>query len=109
MTNMSDPLDEYMSDTELDYTVNKPKLNEAFSATVVLSNLPKVPAAKVDKLTSVLKKLAAKVGAIDEDAPFMMPVNEKEGKTHGFAFITYKESSDAGRCTEALNSYQVRR
>mmetsp|Transcript_8211 Transcript_8211/g.14925 ORF Transcript_8211/g.14925 Transcript_8211/m.14925 type:complete len:710 (-) Transcript_8211:33-2162(-) len=105
MTNLpSDEYEDYMSDGELQYEAKQPKLIENFSTTVIIANLPQVPESKVEKLTSVLKKLTGKVGTLSTDTPPLMPMNGD--KTHGFAFITFVSSADAAKCVEAINSYQ---
>ena len=95
-----------MSDTELEYTANKPKLNTSFNHTVIFSNLPQIPATKVEKLTSVLKKIVTKVGTLDDEVLILMPMNAATSKTHGFAFVTFTSSSDASKCCEAVDKYQ---
>ncbi|GMH86254.1 hypothetical protein TL16_g10482 [Triparma laevis f. inornata] len=105
MSNLpSDDHSDYMSDGEVQYEVKHPKLNENFSTTVIIANLPQVPESKVSKLTAVLGKLAGKVGALSTATPPLMPMNGD--KTHGFAFITFQSSADATKCVEAINNYQ---
>ncbi|GMH62769.1 hypothetical protein TrRE_jg6945, partial [Triparma retinervis] len=108
MTNaMAEDLADYMSDNELVVEPKLPKLDESFGCTVVISNLPKVPQPKHDKLKSVVLKICNKVGTVDvrdEVAP-LMPSGE-DGKSFGFLFITFKSSADATKCEEAVNGYQ---
>ena len=102
----SDDIDEYMSDTELECSPKLPELDETFRCSVVVSNLPQVPEAKVSKLLKVVEKVASKIGTLDEETPSVMPFNKATGKTFGFVFITYKNSADAAKCCEAVNNYQ---
>jgi len=62
---MDEDLTDYMSDNELVIEPKLPKLDETFSCTVVISNLPKVPESKHDKLKAVVLKICGKVGTVD--------------------------------------------
>ena len=56
--------DGYFSDTSLDLNPKYPKLNDSFETAIVVLNLPKVPQAKVEKLTKVVKKIVSRLGNI---------------------------------------------
>jgi len=77
-------LDGYFSDTPLDPRPNYPPLNKNFDSAIVITNLPKVPEAKVEKLTKVLMKIVSRIGnlAASETTGFdgvLMPFDASKG------------------------------
>lgn len=100
-------LDGYFSDTPLDPQPNYPDLDESMDAAIVVSNLPKVPAAKVEKLTKVVMKLLSRIGNLHETEDFggfLMPTDE-EGNTLGFCFVEYDSPESALKAVEVLQGY----
>ena len=69
------------------------KTESGFGNVVVVDNLPKVPSAKVEKLSTVLRKIFGQIGAIREDG-LVMPVDDT-GTTKGFAFVEYHGAAEA--------------
>ena len=53
-------LDGYFSDSPLDPEPNYPPLKESFDNAIIITNLPRVPEAKVEKLTKVVMKLVSR-------------------------------------------------
>ena len=101
-------LDGYFSDAPLDPQVNYPPLNESMETSVVITNLPKVPEAKVEKLTKVIMKLVSKIGTLNATESFggcLIPVDES-GSTLGFCFVEYETAADASACVLALTNYK---
>jgi translation initiation factor 3 subunit B len=101
-------LDGYFSDTPLDPKPQYPKLRETFETAVVITNLPKVPSAKVEKLTKVVTRLVSKIGplATSEDfTGFQMPTDPATGNSLGFAFVEYANAQDATQAVKSLAGY----
>lgn len=95
-------LDGYFSDAPLDPKPNYPVLRETFETAVVITNLPKAPASKVEKLTKVVKRLVSKIGPILE---VEVPTDLESGGTLGFAFVEYASVDGAIQAVTSLNSY----
>lgn len=104
----AEALDGYFSDAPLDPHPVYPKLNEELDAAIVITNLPKVPAAKLEKLTKVILKLVSKVGplrATDDFAGVLLPT-DVEGGTLGFCFVEYETKANADHAVEVLQNYK---
>jgi len=103
-------LDGYFSDTPLEPVPKYPVLDDKFNRCVVISNLPKVPEAKYDKLSKVVTKLVSRVGTLatyegaDDFTGFFMP--KADGNTAGCAFVEYATAGDAKKAVEVLNEYK---
>ena len=127
-------LDGYFSDAPLEPQPRYPPIDETFDRCVVISNLPKVPEAKYDKLAKVVQKLVSRIGNLasygdDGGAPpppdgdcdgdtspsssaaaasfagFFMP-RSGDGVTAGCAFVEYESAGDARRAIEVLEGYK---
>ena len=99
-------LDGYISDTPLDIQPTYPKFKLDISAAIVVRNLPKVPQAKFDKLSSVLKKLFGRVGQLSE-VGFFMPFDEETGSTLGFAFVEFATADDASKALTVFQGHRL--
>lgn len=106
-------LDGYFSETPLDPKPSYPPLLSTFDRCIVLTNLPKVPAAKHEKLYKVVLKLVTRIGNIatygDEDPSstgFYLPLDESNESTVGCAFVEYESASDAKKALEVLQDYK---
>jgi translation initiation factor 3 subunit B len=80
-------------------------------AAIIILNLPKVPQAKLDKLTKVVLKLVSRIGnlAANETTNFdglVMPYNEATGSTEGFAFCEYETPEEAKNAIGVLDGYK---
>eukprot|EP00934_Nitzschia_sp_Nitz4_P006930 Nitzschia sp. Nitz4//scaffold5_size260463//152903//155209//NITZ4_000991-RA/size260463-augustus-gene-0.12-mRNA-1//1//CDS//3329555367//6920//frame0 len=107
----AEELDGYFSDTPLDPQPNYPALNKNFEAAVVVSNLPKVPESKLEKLTKVLTKIASRIGNLSssEETGFngvFMPYDKESDSTLGFAFVEYTTPEAATNACQVLDGYQ---
>jgi len=122
-------LDGYFSDAPLEPMPRYPPIDESFDRCVVISNLPKVPEAKYDKLAKVVQKLVSRIGNLasygdDGGAPppsgdgdggasssssslagFFMP-RTGDGVTAGCAFVEYESAGDARKAIEVLEGYK---
>ena len=103
-------LDGYFSDAPLDPRPNYPQLRESFETAIVVTNLPKVPQAKLEKLTSVVSRLASRIGnlAEDEDSNYTgvcMPFDQAQETTLGFCFIEYETADEAKNAVDVLQGY----
>ena len=54
-------LDGYFSDAPLDPQPKYPPLKKSFDTAIIITNLPKVPKAKLEKLTKVVIKLVSRI------------------------------------------------
>lgn len=104
-------LDGYFSDAPLDPKPNYPPLDKSFDRCVVITNLPKVPESKYEKLSKVVLKLVSRIGTLaqydgsDDYNGFFMPKDD-EGNTVGCVFIEYTSSADAKKAIEVLQDYK---
>lgn len=104
-------LDGYFSDTPLDPRPNYPPLNKSFDSAIIITNLPKVPESKLDKLTTVVIKIVSRIGnlAATEEFGFngvMMPFDQAKGSTLGFCFVEYESPEDAKKAIVTLDEYK---
>ena len=81
------------------------KTESGFGNVVVVDNLPKVPSTKVEKLTTVLKKIFGQIGLIREGG-LVMPVDDT-GSTKGFAFVEYHGAAEAAAAREQTDGYKL--
>lgn len=72
------------------------ELNEetGFGSVIVVDNTPVVGSEKIDKLTTVIKRIFGGVGTI-RDGGFVLPVDKETGKTKGFCFIEFDRPEEA--------------
>eukprot|EP00891_Asterochloris_glomerata_P006248 jgi/Astpho2/6248/Aster-03652 len=77
-----------------------------FGCVIVVDNLPTVPPEKVDKLTTVLKKLFGQIGTIREGG-LWMPADEATKLTKGFAFVEYLQPEEAHAARDMLQGYKL--
>ncbi|CAD7701703.1 unnamed protein product [Ostreobium quekettii] len=82
------PSDDDLSDDEV------VQEETGFGSVIVVDNVPVVPEEKVEKLTSVIKRLFGGVGTIREGG-FHMPVDPETKNTKGFAFIEFESPEEA--------------
>ncbi|KAL3817721.1 hypothetical protein ACHAXA_002481 [Cyclostephanos tholiformis] len=119
-------LDGYFSDAPLETQPRYPPIDESFDRCVVISNLPKVPEAKYDKLAKVVLKLVSRIGNLSsygnddieasssssgcgddgQFSGFFMPKSDVDGNTAGCAFVEYESAGDARRAIEVLEGYK---
>jgi translation initiation factor 3 subunit B len=128
-------LDGYFSETPLDPQPKYPALNESFASTIVITNLPKVTAAKLGKLTTVVLKVVSRIGTLvnystststpstdtngndGEETPasaegdeayngLYMPMDEASGMTQGVCFVEYTSVDDAQKAVSVLQDYK---
>jgi len=110
-------LDGYFSDAPLDPRPEYPPLRETFDTAVVITNLPKAPVAKLERLTKVITRLVSKIGTLatspstDPDSPsnpcLQIPVDHATQTTLGFAFVDYASPEDAAKAVELLQEYSI--
>lgn len=105
----AEELDGYFSDTPLELDCKYPSLNESFGTSIVITNLPKVSEAKVEKLSKVVLKLVSKIGPLQATENgfqgYLMPVDES-GNTLGFCFVEYETLEAAKACVDVLKNYK---
>jgi translation initiation factor 3 subunit B len=106
----AEELDGYFSDTPLDLDVKYPPLDENFATSVIITNLPKVPEAKIEKLSKVVLKLVSKIGPLQATEGgfqgYLMPLDDS-GNTLGFCFVEYETLDSAKACVDVLNDYKL--
>lgn len=103
-------LDGYFSDTPLDPQPEYPKLRDTFETAVIITNLPKVPEAKIEKLTKVVTKLVSRIGTLvsDEESGYtglVMPF-DPEKNSLGFCFVEFETKEQAKNAVEVLQDYK---
>jgi len=106
--------DEYLSDNSLVSKPKYPNLRTSFETAIVITNLPRVSQAKVDKLTKVVTKLVSRIGtlassSLEEDESFSgveLPFDEDSGMTCGFAFVEFRTAEEASQAVEVLQNYK---
>lgn len=114
-------LDGYFSDTPLDPKPNYPPLRDTFETSIIVLNLPRVPKAKLEKLTKVVKKLVSRIGPLvgannelaDNAAAaagafngIELPFDESKDLTSGCAFVEYESAEHARQALEVLADYK---
>lgn len=130
----AEELDGYFSDAPLDPVVNYPPLHEGMECAVVITNLPKVPSAKVEKLYKIVLKIVSKLGTLQEQPSSSSVVDAKanetdagdeegaaaeasafsgclipvdaDGATLGFCFVEYDSPETAQNCVNVLTNYK---
>jgi len=102
-------LDGYFSDAPLDPQADYPPLKESFDTSIIITNLPKVPKAKLEKLTKVIIKLVSRIGNLAASDDFLgvsMPFDEGKGASVGFCFVDYEAPEDAKNALGVLDGYK---
>jgi translation initiation factor 3 subunit B len=107
----AEELDGYFSDEPLDPEPDYPALMKAFENAVIITNLPKVPEKKLDKLLKVVLKLVSRIGTLvmSEETGFEgieMPFNKDNDSTEGFAFVAYETAEEAKNAISVLDEYK---
>ncbi len=77
-----------------------------FGSVIVVDNLPKVPQAKVGKLSTVLRKIFGQIGVVREDG-LVMPTDAQTGDTKGFAFVEFGNANEAAAAREQTDGYKL--
>jgi translation initiation factor 3 subunit B len=106
-------LDGYFSDAPLDPMPRYPKLDTNFDSALIISNLPQVPEAKIEKLTKVVMKLLTRIGTlVATDTTFdgfcMPSAKDADGTpttTLGFCLVEYSSVEEAEKAVVALQNY----
>jgi translation initiation factor 3 subunit B len=102
-------LDGYFSDAPLEPEPNYPPLKETFDTSIIIINLPKVPLAKLEKLTKVIIKLVSRIGNLATTEDFLgasMPYDEAKGSTVGFCFVDFETPEEAKNAIGVLDGYK---
>ncbi|XP_037715892.1 eukaryotic translation initiation factor 3 subunit B [Drosophila subpulchrella] len=94
-----------ISDEDLlgDMLAQRPSEADGVESVVVVDNIPKVEPVRLEKLKSVINKLFSHCGDI---VNVVYPVDE-EGKTKGYAFMEYKQASQAEEAVKKLNNHRL--
>jgi translation initiation factor 3 subunit B len=102
-------LDGYFSDTPLDPKPAYPPLKKSFDTSIIITNLPKVPQSKLDKLTKVVIKLTSRIGNLASTDGYpgaLMPFDEGKGASVGFCFVDYETPEEAKNAIGVLDGYK---
>jgi translation initiation factor 3 subunit B len=104
-------LDGYFSDAPLNPTPKYPALDASFDNCIVITNLPQVPEAKLDKLTKVVLKLVTKIGTVRavESESFdgvFMPLDPTKDRSLGFCMVEYETPEQARNAVDVLQGYK---
>ena len=104
-------LDGYFSDAPLNPQPDYPPLRSTFENAIIITNLPKVPEKKVEKLMKVVLKLVSRIGKLVESEEtgyqgIEMPFNKETESTEGFAFVEYETAEEAKNAISVLDGYK---
>ena len=77
-----------------------------FSASIIVDNVPAVPAEKVAKLTSVLLKIYSQNAKITESDIFM-PFNDETSTTYGFCFVKFNNVEEAQQAIKVTQGFAI--
>lgn len=102
-------LDGYFSDSPLDPKPKYPPLKKSFDTSIIITNLPKVPRAKLEKLTKVIIKLVSRIGKLASTEDFtgvLMAFDEGKGASLGFCFVDYETPEEAKSALGVLDGYK---
>ena len=104
-------LDGYFSEAPLDPKPVYPPLLDTFDRCIVLTNLPKVPASKHEKLSKVVLKLVTRIGNLasyseGDETGFYLPLDEEKDTTLGCCFVEYESAADAKTALDVLADYK---
>jgi translation initiation factor 3 subunit B len=79
------------------------EVDSSFPSTIMVANIPKVDASKLEKLKGVLAKVFDKVAENEK----YMPINKETGMTDGFVIITYQEPEQAKEAKERFHNLEL--
>jgi len=106
----AEELDGYFSDAPLDPQPKYPPLDTSLNTAIVLTNLPKVPQAKLDKLLKVVTKTVSRIGPLatteENTTGVYMPFDEAAGSTVGVCLVEYETAEHATTAVEVLQNYK---
>mmetsp|Transcript_52631 Transcript_52631/g.77994 ORF Transcript_52631/g.77994 Transcript_52631/m.77994 type:complete len:340 (+) Transcript_52631:123-1142(+) len=103
-------LDGYFSEEPLDLKPNYPPLDESFDSAVLITNLPRVPKTKIEKLAKVVSRLYSKIGTLSVSDNFngvFMPFDDASAKSCGFAIVLYTTAEEAKKAVEVTNEHPL--
>ena len=120
LANEAEELDGYFSDAPLEPEPRYPPLDTSLTTAVILTNLPRVPQSKLDKLIKVVTKTVSRIGPLavratttseeaDDDAAFdgvYMPFDDAAGTTAGVCLVEYETAEHAATAVEVLQNYK---
>lgn len=90
-------------DEELYEEFPPPQIENGFSKTVIVDNIPIVPAEKYGKLRTVIEKIFNSIGPV---VTFHMPQDENK-LTRGFCFVEFAQAASADLAIEQTNGYKL--
>merc|ERR1719469_1139296 len=102
-------LEGYYSETDICVEPQYPIMMESFETTIVVTNLPKVPLSKLEKLKKVLTKLVGHIGplAVSPDGSYSgLYMPHGESATHGVCLVEYENGENAKKAVAALQNYK---
>jgi translation initiation factor 3 subunit B len=107
----AEELDGYFSDTPLDLKPNYPVLRESFDNALIITNLPKVNEAKIERLTKAITKFISRIGTLVTNPDngykgIYMPYSEENASTLGFCFVEYETAEEAKNAVNVLQEYK---
>ncbi|KAI0264241.1 translation initiation factor eIF-3b [Gloeopeniophorella convolvens] len=90
------------SDIEEKYRV---RLEEGFDNILVIDGIPVIDKSKLEKLLAKIAKEFTRKGAAIKPDDVSMPWNDKTGKSHGYAFIEFRNADAATYALNELNGH----
>lgn len=86
-----------------DLLAQRPQESDGVENVVVVDNLPVVEPSRLDKLKTVINKIFSNHGNIVK----VVHPTDHEGRTKGYAFMEYKNSSQAEEAVKHLNNHRL--
>jgi translation initiation factor 3 subunit B len=85
------------------------KLNENFSNVVIVDNIPIVDQARYERLATVIRKIFAAFGKIQDDGLFIPQESDGDKSTYGYAFVNYDCAESAQKAVKEGDNKKVRK
>jgi len=105
---MKDDIPPYPEDRDKDLVQKyQVSFKEGLDNFLCVGGIPKVPKARVEKLTEVLKKVFRGFGQFIEDT--MTFALDDEGGTKGFVFVEFDGPEESARALKKIDGYQLDR
>lgn len=92
------------SDLEAQYTVPE---QDVLAPMLIVDNVPVVPAAKVEKLLQVLRKIFSRFDHALPDTAFHMPMTDKGDASKGFMFVDCESAEAAADIAKKADNYRL--
>ena len=101
-----DIIKEYLQDSSSHNDMPKAQTFEPdFSSSIIVDNIPAIPADKVPKLKNALLKIYGQASATLQEADIYMPFDNDANTSSGFCFIKFKNADEAKLAISLTQGY----